>query len=61
VINISCEIGQSYDADKAKALTAGIENTLLHIFALSAQRETPPEEIADQLAEEGFSAPCSAS
>jgi len=61
VINISCEIGQHYDAAKAKTLTAGIENTLLHIFALSAQRELPPEEIADQLAEEGFSAPCSAS
>ena len=58
VINISCEIGQTYDPARAKELTGGIEATLRRIFALSAERRVPPELVADQLAEEGFTIPC---
>jgi len=60
VINISCEIGQTYDPAKARELTATIENTLRRIFQLSAEQNSPPEAVADHLAEERFSSSCRA-
>lgn len=54
VINISCEIGQQYDEQKAKRLTAGIEKTLDFIFAESSKRKLPTNIVANSHAEELF-------
>lgn len=54
VINISCEIGQVYDAKKAKRLTSVIEETLAEIYRHSGQQKLPTNVVADALAEERF-------
>lgn len=54
VINISCEIGQSYDPERAKRLTEKIEVTLTNIYRISEQQGLPTNIVADSLAEERF-------
>ncbi len=54
VINISCEIDQLYDQDKARRLTADIEKTLMEIYRLSAEKKLPTNIVANSLAEELF-------
>ena len=54
VINISCEIGQRYDKQKALLLTAGIEKTLLEIYQLAHKQKLPTNIIANALAEDLF-------
>jgi leucine dehydrogenase len=54
VINISCEIGQRYDKDKAMRLTADIEKTLLKIYRLASEQKLPTNIVANSLAEELF-------
>jgi leucine dehydrogenase len=54
VINISCEIDQLYDKEKAMRLTAAIEKTLLEIYRLSAEKKLPTNIVANSLAEELF-------
>jgi leucine dehydrogenase len=54
VINISCEIDQLYDNEKALRLTAAIEKTLLEIYKLSAEKKLPTNVVANSLAEELF-------
>ncbi|MBU1564160.1 MAG: amino acid dehydrogenase [Proteobacteria bacterium] len=56
VINISCEIDQTYDPKKATQLTAAIEQTLMEIYRQSAQQKLPTNVVADSLAEERFGA-----
>jgi leucine dehydrogenase len=56
VINISCEIGQQYDKEKAMRLTAGIEKTLLEIYRMASEQKLPTNIIANSLAEELFGA-----
>ncbi len=56
VINISCEIDQTYDSKKATLLTAAIEQTLMVIYRQSAQQKLPTNIVADSLAEERFGA-----
>lgn len=52
VINISCEIGQQYDAKAAKEKTAEIGECVTEIFKLAEKRGLPTNIVADQLAEE---------
>jgi leucine dehydrogenase len=54
VINISCEIDQLYDNEKAMLLTAAIEKTLLEIYKLSAEKKLPTNIVANSLAEDLF-------
>jgi leucine dehydrogenase len=54
VINISCEIGQRYDKEKAMRMTAAIEKTLLKIYRLAGERKLPTNIVANSLAEELF-------
>lgn len=54
VINISCEIGQTYDSKKARCLTANISDTLLDIFRLAKLQHQPTNSIANRLAEQLF-------
>lgn len=54
VINISCEIGQSYNPDKARQLTENITETLTNIYQISELRGLPTNIVADTLAEERF-------
>lgn len=54
VINISCEIGQPYDKQKARQLTAAIENTLLEIYRLASEQKLPTNIVANALAEDLF-------
>lgn len=56
VINISCEIGQTYDSMKAKQLTAEIGDRLGTIISLSKQHNLPTNIIANRLAEKRFRA-----
>jgi leucine dehydrogenase len=56
VINISCEISQVYDKKKALLLTAAIEETLLEIYRLSDEQNSPTNIVANGLAEDLFSA-----
>ncbi|SDO64686.1 Glu/Leu/Phe/Val family dehydrogenase [Desulforhopalus singaporensis] len=55
VINISCELGGSYDPEKAMHITAQIEKTMLDIFREAKKRGLPPAVIADLRAEQLFS------
>lgn len=57
VINISCEIGQTYDANKAKRLTAQISETLLEIYQISNRQQKPTNLVANELAEKLFQSP----
>lgn len=52
VINISCEIRQKYNADKARRLTAEIETTLLEIFEKADRQQLATNFVANALAEE---------
>ncbi len=52
VINVSCEIGQKYDKDRAIQLTIGIEKTLLEIFRKADEDQLPTNIVANALAEE---------
>ena len=54
VINISCEIGQRYDEQKARQLTAAIEKTLLEIYRLASEQKLPTNIVANALAEDLF-------
>jgi len=54
VINISCEIGQRYNKEKAMRLTAAIEKTLLEIYRLAGQQRLPTNIVANSLAEDLF-------
>lgn len=54
VINISCEIGQQYDAKKARRLTRNIARTLTNIYELSDQQNLPTNIVADALAQKRF-------
>lgn len=54
VINISCELGETYNPEKAKVRTATIETTMLEIFKTAKRRSLPPGVVADFLAEELF-------
>ncbi|MGW8195286.1 MAG: Glu/Leu/Phe/Val family dehydrogenase [Desulforhopalus sp.] len=54
VINISCEIGQQYDAEKARRLTQDIAQTLTNIYKMSDQQGLPTNFVADSLAEKRF-------
>lgn len=54
VINISCEINQRYNADKAKQLTSQIGDTLLDIYNVSIRQNLPTNFVANELAEELF-------
>lgn len=56
VINISCEIGQRYNKEKALRLTAAIEKTLLEIYRLAGEQRLPTNAIANSIAEERFGA-----
>lgn len=61
VINISCEIGSTYDAGRARQLTARIEGTLMEIYRLSKERNLPTNIVANTLAENLFNAGAMAS
>lgn len=52
VINIHCEIGQSYDPVKARRKTAEIDACLHRIFELSEQQELPTNRVAIMMAED---------
>lgn len=54
VINISCEIGQDYDAQLAMARTARIGDTVLDILRQSKSMKQPTNSIANRMAEELF-------
>jgi len=54
VINISCEIGRSYDPKRARKFTARIGRTLFDILGEAKRQEQPPFIIADSMAEELF-------
>lgn len=51
VINISCEIGQTYDSEKAMAKTAEIGNTTYEIFDMAEAEGLPTNRIANRIAE----------
>lgn len=57
VINISCEIGQTYDEKLAMRRTAAIEQTLLEIYRLADEQKRPTNLVANALAEELFGVP----
>jgi leucine dehydrogenase len=50
VINISCEIGQAYNRDKAYRLTSDIAGTVEKILNRAAEQNIPTSVIADSLA-----------
>lgn len=50
VINISCEIGQQYDAKAAKRKTAGIADCVTEILAIAKTRNQPTNVVADSIA-----------
>ncbi len=52
VINIGCEIGQSYDSVKAQQKTAEIATCLQKIFEVSEQQELPTNRVAIMMAED---------
>lgn len=52
VINISCEIGQSYDAAVARKKVSAIADVLTKIFRLSDRQALPTSTVADSLAEQ---------
>lgn len=52
VINIGCEIGQEYDAEKARLLTMKIEETVAGIFRRAEQKGLPTNVVANAMAEE---------
>ncbi len=52
VINISCEIGQEYNKDRAMLQTEAIGDCLTEIFVLAEKQELPTNRVANQLAEE---------
>lgn len=52
VINISCEIGQTYDAERARQRTAMIGETVTDIFRQSKSMKCPTHIVADRMAEE---------
>lgn len=54
VINISCEIGQQYDAELARQKTAVIGETVLAILMESKRLRQPTHLIANRMAEELF-------
>lgn len=54
VINISCELGETYNAEKAKLRISTIETTMLEILKTAKRRALPPSVVADFLAEELF-------
>ncbi len=54
IINISCEIHQTYDVEKAKLLTAEIGQTLTDIFKQSDKKRIPTNIIANKMAEKIF-------
>lgn len=54
VINISCEIGQSYDPENARQLTENIEETVTNIYRISEQQGLPTNIVADSLAKQRF-------
>ncbi len=51
VINISCEIGQSYDADAATKKTEAIADCLATIYELSEKESVATNRVANRLAE----------
>lgn len=55
VINISCEIGQTYRAENARKLTAKIEETLKDIYVRAKSLNLPTNIVANALAEEMLS------
>ncbi len=55
VINISCEIGCTYNRQKAMRLTARIEKTLQDIYNLSKEQNQPTSLVANTIAEKLFS------
>ncbi len=57
VINISCEIGQEYNKNKAKRLTSQISDTLLEIYQISSKQQRPTNLVANELAERLFQSP----
>lgn len=57
VINISCEIGQIYDENRAKQLTSQISETLLEIYQIASKQQRPTNLIANELAEKLFQSP----
>jgi len=54
VINISCEIDQIYNKEKALRLTAAIGKTLLEIYRLAGEQKLPTNAVANSIAEERF-------
>ncbi|WP_163337842.1 Glu/Leu/Phe/Val dehydrogenase [Desulfopila sp. IMCC35008] len=52
VINISCEIGQTYDAGRARQKTEMIGETVTDILRQSKSMKRPTHVIADRMAEE---------
>ncbi len=54
VINISCEIGQRYEKQKAMQRIANIKKSLLEIYRLSKEQKVPTNAIANALAENLF-------
>ncbi|SHO47537.1 Glu/Leu/Phe/Val family dehydrogenase [Desulfopila aestuarii] len=54
VINISCEIDQDYDPERAKTETAKIGETVLDILRQSKSMKLPTHLIANRMAEELF-------
>ena len=52
VINISCEIGQQYNADLASRKTAAIAECLMKIYSLSEHESVATNRIASRMAEE---------
>ncbi len=52
VINISCEIGQEYNKDRAMHQTESIGDCLTEIFVLAEKQELSTNRVANQLAEE---------
>ena len=56
VINISEELGRTYDPDRARRSVERIADTLANVFARSRRDTVPPHVAADRLAEERIAA-----
>ena len=51
IINVSCEVGRSYNPERAKQMTERIYETMQHVLDISSKEEIPTAQAADRLAQ----------
>ena len=56
IINVSCEIGATYSADRARMMTERIYETIERVLRIASRDEIPTAQAADRLAEERINA-----